>query len=1807
MTVQTINVSTTDHYLNSSTPTTAPALGATIHSGSNLWALEEFILPAAPAGETLQSANLVFRTTVAATAGSAVSQSIWLTTSAWSQASTWNTRPTLGSALGTIPANTLADTAYTVPLDITILAPLAGTTVGMAVNSLSSTDSLQMRSSREAVTAYRAQLILTYAAASFDGSATGEGVATGTAVVPPTGLSFPSKASADALYTPVPSIVVAATSGTTIAGATLIPPNDARLQMRGAGDFAFGTGTPGSALYQPASRYPHTWGNPPVYGFRFMLTGNQFEFVVQVANATYSCFRLKVDGQRVTDLPQMMSDQVPVVAAGSHAAIKVTLGTSATPRRITVETGYLPLRGVYAGSGSSIAAPTAFATRMIVLGDSITGSSAQTTGLGNGVWLPRLANYVGVDDPWNSGIGGTGYQSTTPTTFINRIVDLHYNPNVVMYWGGYNDRSFSGASEQTAATAVFNAGVAAEPQAAHFAIGCWSPNSPAIASVTTIDGALKAAAAAAGIPFASPSTGSAYNAAGTLIGTYEPLIRNATDVTNMIGADAVHPNDAGNVRIAEWMREVLILMAGAPSPFDGAVSGTGTATGAVASLTAPTLTSGYTVSSLQTVTLTGATTAAAEAWEIEQPGGNVVTLTGGFGSWSFVAPATWGGTSVQVRVRYVAGGIYSDWSATSVFTVTRHPWWRLIAGVWTPYGTGAPPAPIPEVATAGLFFQLPATYTGPKLYMAHFYPPYPRRIENIPADGVDLASSDYYSRNYLNPTGGSETQNAPFGGVLRTRPMPLVPVPSGQSFETDNARRELNDAKDAGLDGFFTNITNISGANLLRCTQLRDVAAAEFPGFIVAPMLDTSSASALSTAAPAAVASLIAGFANKPCTKYLTDGRMLIGSFQGDTQTVAWWTSLQSTLLATYNITIAVCGSYNAFTTAAEAHKTVLYAAGQWGYGADPSVQNASTGLAGEKAYAAARGLLDMRSVWMQDIRPFAGVYDEACNTEALRTAWAKVILDQPELVQLCTWSDLKEGSAFYRTESRGRVGADISAYYASWWKTGIQPNILKDVAYLTHRQAPLSAVPTGSQTQVMQQWKPPIAGGRNSTSTPRDMVEALVFLTAAAEVRVTSNGTTQVFSAPAGMSAWLKAAGLGPVKVEVWRGTVKVVDLSSTTPISASWPNDHREYMAFGSIRGTGGQRASWPRTATPNIPPAASPWLPFEMPTTESLLASAATRNVIIASHPMGGSWVTPQQTTLDTDPDYTDKNYLYYPPDNRSVSGLTSAGSTITETATALVNGDVLFFTAKGAATNIVLGTVYFVVGKATSTFQVATTSGGTAIALGTATGIAYTRSTLKNLYGGEWRDRYNRRPSRPEPSGTWQVRDIEWEINAAQAAGLHAFSWGTSQRAGTEWTRLQYALQAASNHNAANPTQPFYIIPWPLNLSSISGTPGTETPTQSGQILADLFTGLINNPLYANGFMRRNGRVLFMPYSPNSAQSGTGSSSTPAAGVTTSGMAFYQAIDARMTANGTPADWYQVFQSNWTGLPPFYESTGAAMGHFGSRDYNTTNGNNSSYLGARAFLQNTLGLTYRNQASPPMPYIAPISHQAFVPRGTPTQVGGNGIMWESGGTQNLVNSCQSAIDQYSSATLNVVNLNTWNDFAEGSAFTPSKANGFHWLDLWSWYMVRMVTGAYPAIVRDGIYLTHRKQRTTGTTYTSVQKKFVVGAGTPASGGGFTGTAWIDILDCTVFLTATATVEVTSGANAPVAFASLAPGRQRLTVPLGVGAQSARIIRGGVDAVVLTSPTPVSTSLLVQDMSYIGSSSFANVSRPVSVVPN
>lgn len=84
--------------------------------------------------------------------------------------------------------------------------------------------------------------------------------------------------------------------------------------------------------------------------------------------------------------------------------------------------------------------------------------------------------------------------------------------------------------------------------------------------------------------------------------------------------------------------------------------------------------------------------------------------------------------------------------------------------------------------------------------------------------------------------------------------------------------------------------------------------------------------------------------------------------------------------------------------------------------------------------------------------------------------------------------------------------------------------------------------------------------------------------------------------------------------------------------------------------------------------------------------------------------------------------------------TITGLSASTDTISETSTALSNGDKIVFTDVGASTGIFPGRVYYVVNKSTDAFKVSATSGGSAITIGTAT-VSYIvpwTTTLTNVH-------------------------------------------------------------------------------------------------------------------------------------------------------------------------------------------------------------------------------------------------------------------------------------------------------------------------------------------------------------------------------------------------------------------------------------------------------------------------------------------
>jgi hypothetical protein len=159
---------------------------------------------------------------------------------------------------------------------------------------------------------------------------------------------------------------------------------------------------------------------------------------------------------------------------------------------------------------------------------------------------------------------------------------------------------------------------------------------------------------------------------------------------------------------------------------------------------------------------------------------------------------------------------------------------------------------------------------------------------------------------------------------------------------------------------------------------------------------------------------------------------------------------------------------------------------------------------------------------------------------------------------------------------------------------------------------------------------------------------------------------------------------------------------------------------------------------------------------------------------------------------------------------------------------------------------------------------------------------------------------------------------------------------------------------------------------------------------------------------------------------------------------------------------------------------------------------------------------------------------------------------------------------------------VQLVTWNDYGENTHTAPSTMHGHTFLDIQSYYLTWYKTGVAPTIVRDQVYLTHRRQPHAAkqtTSQTLIQKWR---GGSPAR----------DTVEALTFLKEPGTVTVTVGSathtcNAPA-------GVSTCTVPLSTGTVAAKVTRGGAVVTNVTSPHPVTTSPTVQDLQYVGAAS-------------
>ncbi len=450
--------------------------------------------------------------------------------------------------------------------------------------------------------------------------------------------------------------------------------------------------------------------------------------------------------------------------------------------------------------------------------------------------------------------------------------------------------------------------------------------------------------------------------------------------------------------------------------------------------------------------------------------------------------------------------------------------------------SGAYPATA-AVGSSELPFSVPGLGASTKKVFAHYFPPYPISFENGDPD------SDYYDRNYLTVNGESGKHTA-YSGLLRDRPQKRSPLTG--DWKTKDFNSEIDDAVASGVDGFMVDILSLSGGNWDRTVGLTNAAAARGDGFTVIPNIDATAGVANST--PTVIADAIAPLLKSKAAHTLSDGRVLLSSFKAEGKTPAWWKELISALKSRHGITVAFVAVFLDSTEPnMRAFAPFTYAASNWGKRSPDSARTTTdrTGL------AHSLGMKWIEPIAVQDVRHKSGLYAEAGNTETIRETWKRAISNGADFAQLITWNDYSEATSFARSELHGTAFLDVSAYYASWFKTGKAPALRGDELVLTHRTQ-FSSTPAALAPKTLS----PTLGG--NVTKPRDTVEVVAFLRQPATLTITVGSGTQTvkaytIDAPAGVSAHTVPLHLGQVSVTAIRSGARFAAAVSSQPVIAS------------------------------------------------------------------------------------------------------------------------------------------------------------------------------------------------------------------------------------------------------------------------------------------------------------------------------------------------------------------------------------------------------------------------------------------------------------------------------------------------------------------------------------------------------------------------------------------------------------------------------------------------------------------------------
>jgi hypothetical protein len=382
---------------------------------------------------------------------------------------------------------------------------------------------------------------------------------------------------------------------------------------------------------------------------------------------------------------------------------------------------------------------------------------------------------------------------------------------------------------------------------------------------------------------------------------------------------------------------------------------------------------------------------------------------------------------------------------------------------------------------SALPFDMPDPFSFERRVVAHYFPSFPLSIDNAPS------ATDYYNHNFLQPSGEANKYLAQ-GGYLRARPLPVPAGGAWPLYGLANMMQEVRMAIAVGITGF--NVDILSFADAMSPTghlqMMAQAAAAVDPRFSVIPMPDMSTAFTQDQ-----IVQILAS-CKAPAFFRLPDGRLMFTAFNATKQPLSYWQGVDSALNAK--------GVHVAFIPillgepASNPLAAVSHGLGDWG------TATPAAALSCPPCF--------MMAVLSQQFRAKDGMFWEASNFDTFRdcleAAIAGALAGITKFIQVITWNDFSESGQiqpFTDATLALNIGTGyyyLLAYYAAWFMSGVQPDITKDVLYVSYRKMTSTALHLNQANPVL------IIPGETETSN----IECLAFLTAPGTILINGVAT---------------------------------------------------------------------------------------------------------------------------------------------------------------------------------------------------------------------------------------------------------------------------------------------------------------------------------------------------------------------------------------------------------------------------------------------------------------------------------------------------------------------------------------------------------------------------------------------------------------------------------------------------------------------------------------------------------------------------